>query len=80
MRTAFVGTTAGGGVGASASLAGDVNDAGSFGVGQADAYAGGVRKEVIQTVSIKLYSMNTIHIQCQSNAVRVVAGVIGPVR
>lgn len=43
--------TAGSGVGASASLAGDVNNGGSFGVGQADAYAGGVRKEVIKTVS-----------------------------
>lgn len=44
-------STAGSGVGASASLAGDVNNGGSFGVGQADAYAGGVRKEVIKTVS-----------------------------
>lgn len=48
----FAGATAGSGVGASASLAGDTNNGvGSFGVGQAEAHAGGVQKEVIKTVS-----------------------------
>lgn len=37
-------------------MAGDVNNGGSFGVGQADAYAGGVRKEVIKTVSTNVMS------------------------
>lgn len=47
----FAGATAGSGVGASASLAGDLQNGGSFGVGQAEAHAGGVQKEVIKTVS-----------------------------
>lgn len=49
----FAGATAGNGVGASASLAGDLNNpaGGSLGIGQAEAHAGGLRKEVIKTVS-----------------------------
>lgn len=33
-------------------MAGDANNGGSFGVGQAEAHAGGVQKEVIKTVSV----------------------------
>lgn len=47
----FAGATAGSGVGASASLAGDLNNGGSFGVGQAEAHVPGVQREVIKTVS-----------------------------
>lgn len=47
----FFGSTAGQGIDASASLAGNTNNGGSFGVGQASATAGGVGSEVIKTVS-----------------------------
>lgn len=45
----YAGATAGQGVGASASLGGDVNN--GFGSGQAEAHAGGVSKSVLKTVS-----------------------------
>lgn len=45
----FAGATANENVGASASLAGDLSN--GFGVGQAEAYVPGARKEVIKTVS-----------------------------
>ena len=54
----FAGATAGNGVGASASLAGDLNNpaGGSLGIGQAEAHAGGIQKEVIKTVSTNVVS------------------------
>lgn len=54
----FAGATAGSGVGASASLAGDLNNpaGGSLGIGQAEAHAGGIQKEVIKTVSTNVES------------------------
>lgn len=55
----FAGASAGDGVGASASLAGDVNNGGSFGVGDAEAHAGGISKGVIKTVSTNV-EMNVI--------------------
>lgn len=45
----YAGATAGQGIGASASLGGDVNN--GFGSGQAQASAGGVSKSVVKTVS-----------------------------
>lgn len=45
----YAGATAGQGIGASASLGGDVNS--GFGSGQAQASAGGVSKSVVKTVS-----------------------------
>jgi len=54
----FAGASAGNGVGASASLAGDLNNpaGGSLGIGQAEAHAGGIQKEVIKTVSTNVES------------------------
>lgn len=45
----YAGATAGSGVGAMASLGGDLNQ--GFGVGQASAEAGGIQKQVVKTVS-----------------------------
>lgn len=54
------GATAGNGVGASASLGGDVNS--GIGVGQAESHAGGVQKSVVKTVCIQFiyYFINEI--------------------
>lgn len=56
----FAGATAGNGVGASASLAGDLNNpaGGSLGIGQAEAHAGGLQREVIKTVSTATVESN----------------------
>lgn len=75
----FAGATAGSGVGASASLAGDVNNGGSFGVGQAEAYVPGARKEVIKTVSTNVATNVDVATNVESNVDVPVVEVQAPV-